>query len=468
MKKSNHKTPKFNVPVAKMALRKGFTWGASTSAYQIEGATGPEYGRGPSIWEKYFAERPHLDHGQVACGHYERMAEDVQMMKKMGLKAYRFSLAWPRIMPEGSGRVNEQGLAFYDSLIDELLAAGIEPYVTLYHWDLPLALGEKGGWTNRETCQHFADYAALCVKRFGDRVKNWATFNEPEVIVAGYIGDGLAPGLSNPKLRVSAGHHLMVAHGLAMRAMREIDSTIKVGIVLNLVPCEAVDSENHAAVKAARTLWERNYGWYLDGLLKAHYPQVVLDEAKEQEFVIQPGDMALMSQKLDMLGINWYLRLVVDSQGAVVPVQGAQTTQMGWEINPKALSRMLKGMQHEYKDLPPIYITENGAAIDDVVSEDGHVHDPVRTSYIYNHLRALEKATKRGMDIRGYFAWSLMDNLEWSLGFGKTFGLVHVDRKSLKRTVKDSGLWYSRLIEKNSNCKKNRKSTRNGKRRGAG
>ncbi|MBS1992213.1 MAG: beta-glucosidase [Cyanobacteria bacterium SZAS LIN-3] len=436
-----------------MALRKGFTWGASTSAYQIEGATGPEYGRGPSIWEKYFAQRPHLDHGEVACGHYERMKEDVQMMKRMGLKAYRFSIAWPRVMPEGYGRVNEQGLAFYDSLIDELLAAGIEPYVTLYHWDLPLALGEIGGWTNREVCYRFADYAALCVKRFGDRVKNWATFNEPEVIVAGYIGDGLAPGLSNPKLRVAVGHHLMVAHGLALRAMREINSEIKVGIVLNLVPCEASDGENAEAVKAARTLWQRNYAWYLDGLFKARYPDVVLQEAKENEFSFEPGDMALISQKLDMLGINWYLRLVVNEKGEVVPVPGARTTQMGWEINPRALSRMLKGMQSEYRDLPPIYITENGAAIDDVVSADGQVHDPVRTSYIYEHLCALEKASKRGMDIRGYFAWSLMDNLEWSLGYGKTFGIVQVDRRTLKRTVKDSGLWYSQLIKRNSKKK---------------
>ena len=272
----------FAAPVRKMALRKGFTWGASTSAYQIEGATGAEYGRGPSIWEKYFAERPHLDHGEVACGHYTRMRQDVQMMKRMGLTAYRFSLAWPRIMPEGHGRVNEQGLAFYDSLIDELLKAGIEPFVTLYHWDLPLALGENGGWTNRQTCYHFADYAAICVKRFGDRVKNWATFNEPEVIVAGYIGDGLAPGLQNPDLRVAVGHHLMVAHGLATAAMRAINKNIEVGIVLNLVPCEADDATSAAAVANARTLWQRNYGWYLDGLLKAHYPDVVLAEAKTQ------------------------------------------------------------------------------------------------------------------------------------------------------------------------------------------
>jgi beta-glucosidase len=457
MTKSKQTKLSFSAPVRKMALRKGFIWGASTSAYQIEGATGAEYGRGPSIWEKYFADRPHLDHGEVACGHYSRMRQDVKMMKSMGLKAYRFSIAWPRVMPEGHGRVNEQGLAFYDSLIDELLKAGIEPYVTLYHWDLPLALGEKGGWTNRQTCYHFADYAALCVKRFGDRVKNWATFNEPEVIVAGYIGDGLAPGLQNPDLRVAVGHHLMVAHGLATTAMRAINKEIKVGIVLNLVPCEAApsgpsgkDASTPEAVAAARTMWQRNYGWYLDGLLKARYPDVVLQEAQAKGFEIQAGDMALISQKLDMLGINWYLRLVVNEKGEVVPVPGAKVTQMGWEINAKALSRMLIGMKSEYKDLPPIYITENGAAIDDVVTPHGHVHDPVRTSYIYEHICALEAATAKGMDIRGYFAWSLMDNLEWSLGFGKTFGLVHVNRKTLKRTVKDSGLWYSQMIARNT------------------
>jgi beta-glucosidase len=458
MKKSKSKKQAFAAPLRKMALAKNFVWGASTSAYQIEGATGPEYGRGPSIWEKYFAERPHMDHGEVACGHYERMVEDVKMIKRMGLTAYRFSLAWPRILPQGTGAVNEQGLAFYDRLIDELLKAGIEPYVTLYHWDLPLALGEKGGWTNRETCRYFADYAALCVKRFGDRVKHWATFNEPEVIIAGYTGEGIAPALKNPDLRVVAGHHLMVAHGMAVQAMRAINKKIKVGIVLNLVPCEPTDKADAQAVAAARTMWQRNYGWYLDGLLKAHYPQVVLDEAREKGFAIEAGDMALMSQKLDMLGINWYLRLVVDGQGKVVPVEGATCTQMGWEIHPKALSRMLISMQAEYKDLPPIYITENGAAIDDVLGADGKVHDPVRTAYIYDHLCALEKAHGKGLDIRGYFAWSLMDNLEWSLGYGKTFGLVHVDRQTLKRTVKDSGQWYGKLIARNSKAGRARKS----------
>ncbi|MBU6455433.1 MAG: beta-glucosidase [Cyanobacteria bacterium REEB67] len=437
-----------------MALGRHFTWGASTSAYQIEGATGPEYGRGPSIWEKYFEDRPHLDHGAVACGHYERMREDVQMMKRMGLTAYRFSIAWPRVMPDGHGRVNEQGLAFYDSLIDELLANGIEPYVTLYHWDLPLALsGENGGWTNRHTCQYFADYAALCVKRYGDRVKNWATFNELEVIVAGYIGDGLAPGLSNPALRVQVGHNLLVAHGLALRAMRAINSEIKIGIVLNLVPVEPANDSKEAAL-AARSLWERGYAWYLDGLFKARYPDVVLAEAQASGVVFEPGDMALISQSIDMLGVNWYLRLVVDEKGAVVPVPGATVTQMGWEINASALSRMLIGMGKEYKGLlPPIYITENGAAIDDVVGEDGHVHDPVRTTYIYDHLCALEKARRKGLDIRGYFAWSLMDNLEWSLGFAKTFGIVHVDRSTLKRTVKDSGRWYAHMIARDRGLK---------------
>ncbi len=449
MKNSKGNKNRFAAPVRKLDLPKKFVWGASTSAYQIEGATGADYGRGPSIWEKYFAERPHLDHGEIACGHYERMVEDVKLMKSMGLTAYRFSLSWPRIMPDGQGKVNEQGLAFYDSLIDELLKAGIEPFVTLYHWDLPLSLGEKGGWINRDTCRYFADYAALCVKRFGDRVKQWATFNEPEVIIAGYTGDGIAPGLKNPDLRVAAGHHLMVAHGMAVQAMRAINKKIKVGIVLNLVPCEANNQDDPQAVAAARAMWQRNYGWYLDGLLKAHYPDVVLDEAREKGFVIEAGDMALMSQKLDMLGINWYLRLVVNGQGQVVPVPGATLTQMGWEIQPKALSRMLIAIKEDYKDLPPIYITENGAAIDDVVSADGRIHDPVRTSYIYEHLRALEKARSRGVDLRGYFAWSLMDNLEWSLGFSKTFGLVHVDRSTLKRTVKDSGLWYGKLIKRN-------------------
>lgn len=432
------------LPVPTLKLPGDFVFGASTSAYQIEGAVDrAKYGRGPSIWEKYFDQRPHLDRGDVACDHYNRMAADVRMIKRMGLDAYRFSISWPRILPDGFGKVNEQGLAFYDRLIDELLKHGIEPYLTLYHWDLPQALEDLGGWQSREVAKYFADFAALAVQRWGHKVKHWCTFNEPEVIVAGYIGGGLAPGMENPALRVKVAHNLMYAHGLAIQAMRAIEPANRYGIVLNLVPVEPL---NEGSRVQARLHWQRNYAIYLDALLKGFYPDVVLDEAEATGAKIQAGDMALICQKLDYLGINWYLRHVVDETGRVIDVPGAEKTQMGWEICAPALTRMLVAMHGEYR-LPPIYITENGAALDDAV-KSGRVRDEHRTRYIRDHIKAIEAAYLKGVNVRGYFAWSLMDNLEWSLGFSKTFGIVHVDRRTLKRTVKDSGLWYRDLIAK--------------------
>ena len=431
-------------PVRPLILPPGFVFGASTSAYQIEGGAGPETGRGPSHWEKYFAHRPHLENGDVACDHYNRMPEDVALMKRMGLDAYRFSLSWPRILPKGTGRRNEQGLEFYDRLVDRLLEAGIEPYATLYHWDLPAALHEDGhGWLNRDTAFHFADYAALASRRLGDRVKNWATLNEPEVIVAGYLGDGLAPGFRLPNKRVNVVHNLMLAHGLGVQALRGAGSDLNVGIVTNLVP---VEPATPAAADVARLRWQRNYGLYLDAILKAQYPDNVLFEAECNRFKIPAGDMAIISQPIDMLGVNWYLRQVVDEKDNVLDVPGADKTLMGWEICPSALSRMLVSMKAEYGSLlPPIFITENGAAIRDAVTK-GKIHDPVRTKYIYDHLCELETAVASGVDVRGYMAWSLFDNLEWSLGHAMTFGLVHVDRTTMKRTIKDSGLWYSKMI----------------------
>jgi beta-glucosidase len=454
--KSNYRFPRFNaaksvVPVRRFALPRDFVFGASTSAYQIEGIAG-DTGRGRSIWEDYFAARPHLDNGEVACDHYNRMKEDVAMIKRMGLKAYRFSVSWPRIIPGGVGAINQKGLDFYSALVDELLANGIEPYLTLYHWDLPSAMEAKGGWRSREVAEHFADYAAVVVRHLGDRVKKWCTFNEPEVIVAGYIGTGLAPGLDDYSQRVRVGHNLMVAHGLAMKRLRAYERSLDCGIVLNLVPAEAADRSPEAAA-AARKHWQRNYSWYVDGILNGRYPDVVLDEAQATGVAICAEDMALINQPIDYLGVNWYLRHVVDGKGQVVSVPGATETLMGWEIHAPALTRMLVAMNKEYK-LPPIYITENGAAIADTL-EAGGVHDVIRTQYIYDHIGALEAASLHGVNLRGYFAWSLMDNLEWSLGYKMTFGIVHVDRQTLKRTIKDSGLWYGATIR--ANTRKNRK-----------
>lgn len=436
------------VPIRKFGFAPGFVYGASTSAYQIEGGVGEETGRGPSIWEKYFADRPHLDHGAVSCDHYNRMEEDVRMMKRMGLKAYRFSISWSRVLPLGKGKVNEQGLEFYSNLVDALLRNGIEPYVTLYHWDLPQALEDEGGWLNRDTAHWFADFAAVIAHRLGDRVKYFGTLNEPEVIVAGYIGEGLAPALQDMSLRVKVAHNLMLAHGLATQALRAIDPNFKIGVTLNLVPAEPADATNPASVNAARRHWQKNYALYLDAILKARYPDVVLDEMCATGAEIRPGDMAIISQRIDYLGVNWYLRHVVDEEGGIVDVPGATKTLMGWEIHAPALTRMLVSMNEEYR-LPPIFITENGAAMPDTFAK-GRVRDVGRMTYIHDHLAALESAVAAGVNIGGYFAWSLMDNLEWSLGYKMTFGIVHVDRNTLKRTVKDSGLWYRDTIKLNT------------------
>jgi beta-glucosidase len=373
------------------------------------------------------------------------MPKDVQLIKRLGLKAYRFSTAWPRVLPIGHGKVNEAGLDFYDRLVDNLLDAEIEPFLTLYHWDLPEALSVKGGWLNRDTGAYFADYAALMVRRLGDRVRRWTTFNEPEVIVAGYIGTGLAPGANDQTLGAQVGHNLLVAHGQALQAIRAIDPALEAGIVLNLVPVEPLTP---AAAPAAQRRWDINYGWYLDALFKASYPDVVLDGKGNGPIAVKPGDMALIAQRMDFLGINYYLRLVVNEQGETCPVPGAKKTQMDWEIYPRALGDMLVDLSQKYR-LPPIYITENGAALDDTVVA-GRIHDADRIKYLHEHLQAIESAIAGGADVRGYFIWSLMDNLEWSLGFAKTFGIVHVHRKTLKRTIKDSGFWYRDVIRANT------------------
>jgi beta-glucosidase len=443
-KKSLRKRVTDDQSVPRYNLAPNFTWGAATSAGQIEGATTSD-GRGESIWDRYFRTHPKLDNGDIACDHYYRMPQDVLLMKQLGLQAYRFSTSWSRVLPDGNGRVNEAGLDFYDRLLDNLLANEIEPYLTLYHWDLPQSLEDKGGWLNRDIGKYFAEYAELMVHRFGDRVHKWTTFNEPEVIVAGYIGQSIAPGLNDPTTGHQVGHNLLVAHGRAMQAMRSVTPALDIGMVLNLVPVDPLDE---AATIAAKDRWDINYGWYLDGLLTASYPQALLAAKDRGPLVIECGDMELISQKLDYLGINYYLRLVVNKLGETCPVPNAKVTQMGWEIHPQSLSKMLIELNGKYR-LPPIYITENGAALDDTII-NGQIHDSGRIDYLHGHLLALADATTAGVDVRGYFAWSLMDNLEWSEGFKRTFGLTYVDRQTLDRTIKDSGLWYRDVILANS------------------
>ncbi|MBY0358573.1 MAG: beta-glucosidase [Candidatus Obscuribacterales bacterium] len=434
-------------------LPANFILGAATSAYQIEGATKAD-GRGPSIWDRFLVD-PHLPHsaatGEIACDHYNRYKQDVALLKKLNLHAYRFSIAWPRVFPQGKGKLNKAGLDFYDRLVDELLAQGITPYTTLYHWDLPLALQDRfDGWLSRITCSAFADYSRAVVAKLGDRVKHWTTFNEPEVIVAGYSTNGLAPGYNQPGIRFHVGHNLMIAHGMAAKAIRSTRSDAQVGIVLNYNNIDPVD-RTLAANAAAHNRFTAAYNWYLQGLLQGSYPDFVENKLLEKVNGIdkwfKESDRSLIRQPLDYLGINYYTRFVVDAEGRDVHDSTQRLTQMGWQIDPFGLARLLDRLNKEFK-LPPLYITENGAALDDQVV-NGEIHDTERTKFIADHLTAIAAVSRLAkVDVRGYFAWSLMDNLEWPLGYAKTFGLVHVDRTNdLKRTIKDSGHFYAQLAQ---------------------
>ena len=424
---------------------KNFIFGAATSAYQIEGAI--EEGRGKSIWESFFEARPELDHGAVAIDHYNLMPEDVQLMQELGLQSYRFSVAWPRIFPDGKGSVNQKGLDFYSRLVDQLLEKNITPNLTLYHWDLPQAMQDIGGWCERDVAYYFGDYVALVADKIGDRVPFWATLNEPEVIVAGYIYDQLAPALNDYSVRMHVLHNLMLAHGIGVQALRTSVPKAKVGVVLNLVP---IDPLNDDAVEAAKNRWFRDYAVYLEAIFKGQYPEVVNSEIVNNKLIIKPGDMQLISQSLDFLGVNWYLRLVVDKNNNIIEVPNAEKTLMGWEIRPEALTRTLTSIWNNY-NLPPIYITENGAALTDTFN-GSEINDQGRKKYIEQHLEAILEAMNNEVNVAGYYAWSLFDNLEWSLGYSKTFGIVHVDRKTMKRTPKLSAKWYQDLIKKHRNA----------------
>ncbi len=433
-----------------MTFPPDFLWGAATAAYQIEGAWN-EDGKGESIWDR-FSHTPgkirDANTGDVACDHYHRYRDDIALMCQLGLKAYRFSISWPRVIPDGCGAVNPAGLDFYDRLVDELLAANIQPFVTLYHWDLPQALQARGGWGNRDVCGYFADYAALMVRRLGDRVRHWATFNEPAVIAfAGHRNGEHAPGLQDEKLALQVAHHLLVAHGLAAQAMRGIDPNLNVGIVIDCWPAECMtDSEEDRAF--AEMIWQTFAGWFLGPLFRACYPPTAFQTYGDKVPAVHPGDMALASQRLDFLGINSYSRLVVKNGEIVRPVPGSEYTEMDWEICAPAFRRMLGRLYREYP-VPPIYITENGAAFPDEVSPDGSVRDPRRIAYLRDHLTQTRLAMNDGVDLRGYFVWSLLDNFEWANGYSKRFGLIFVNYATQQRIVKDSGKWYAQVIARN-------------------
>ncbi len=428
-----------------------FLWGAASAAYQIEGAWNTD-GKGESIWDRFSHTPGRIvdgTTGDVACDHYHLYLQDISLMRRLGLKAYRFSVSWPRVLPLGRGRPNPRGLDFYDRLVDALCAANIEPFVTLYHWDLPQALHEAGGWENRETCRLFADYAALMVKRLGDRVKRWTTLNEPGVIAfEGYLVGEHAPGLQEPRTAYQVAHNLLVAHGFSTQAIRAARRGLEVGIVLNLWPVDPA-SDEPADVAAAEASWEEEEALFLDALFKGQYPAASYDLLGSGIPKICDGDMALIAQDLDFAGINYYSRNIVGAQGRVDAPADAERTEMGWEVCAPALRRLLKCIAHDYR-LPPLYITENGAAFPDVVGPDGKVHDQRRREYLRQHFIETRLAMQEGVDVRGYFVWSLTDNFEWAQGFSKRFGLIHVDYETQERILKDSGEWYARVIA--SNC----------------
>jgi len=437
-------------PIARepLAFPADFVWGVSTSAQQIEGAAAVD-GRGPSIWDAFCTEPGRIKDASnvdIACDHYHRSAQDVDLMRWLGVGAYRFSFSWPRLQPQGRGAWNEAGFAFYDRLIDQLLAAGITPHATLYHWDLPLALDRDiGGWLARDCSAHFADYAAEVARRFGDRLASLATLNEPWCVATlGYETGQFAPGHTSRAEAKQVSHHLLLAHGLAMQAMRTRTNT-QLGIVLNHTPPYPAEP-TEADRRAARLNDGLTTRWYMDPIFLGQYPADVLEHLSADAPRIEAGDLATIRQPLDFLGINFYTRNLVSTRVPPVPAPGALGfTDMGWEIYPQALTQHLLRITREYTP-PPIYITENGMANADVLLADGRVHDVERINYLRLHLHALAQAIAQGADVRGYFYWSLLDNFEWDSGYAKRFGLFHTDYATLQRTAKDSAHWYREFI----------------------
>lgn len=440
--------------MGKIAFPDGFLWGCATAAYQIEGAPSAD-GKGPSIWDRFChtpGNMPNGDTGDVACDHYHRFREDAALMKRLGMQAYRFSLSWARILPQGTGAVNTAGLAFYSGLIDELLAHGIEPIVTLFHWDLPAALDDRGGWLNRESADWFADYARIVFTAFDGRVKKWATLNEPWVVSdGGYLHGTIAPGHRNRFEAPIASHNLMRAHGAAVRVYREIGRH-EIGLVVNIEP-KYPASQSNADVAATRRAAAYMNEHYLDPALKGSYPTELREVFNGAWPAWDAADFDLIRQPIDFVGINYYTRSVTQADETAYPLKASavrQTqstyTETGWEVYPQGLTDTLMWVRERYGDIA-VYITENGAAFyDPPVAEDGRVRDPLRTGYLRSHLLAVHEAIQAGVDIRGYMVWSFMDNLEWSLGYCKRFGIVHVNFETLERTPKDSGAYYARVI----------------------
>ena len=448
---------------------KDFLWGAATSSYQIEGAAN-EDGRGPSIWDT-FCKTPGKvakgDTGDVANDHYHRYPEDIAIMKDLGLQGYRFSFAWPRMFPKGDGVREERGFDFYDRLIDGLLEAGIEPLATLYHWDLPQALQDKGGWVNRDILNHFADYSTAVVERFGDRVKKFSPINEPWVVA--WLGHGIgihAPGILDRHSAFAAAHHTVLAHAASTNAMRAVRSDILTGPVLNQANHVPDDAHDPIQAHAAAIGDAHQNRFWMDAIMHGTYPQILIDTyGDELTSVIKDGDMQAAMVKNDFIGINYYFDNRIGASLGGKPewhsISGlfdldidetprGPLTDMGWPLTPEGLENLLVRWHKEHGDkLPPMYITENGVAYDDGPDASGRVADQRRIDYLQAHLKAVSNAIAQGSPVKGYYQWSLMDNFEWALGYDKRFGIVHVDFETQKRIIKDSGYWYRDQIKNN-------------------
>lgn len=441
-----------------MGFPETFIWGAASAAFQVEGGWDAD-GKGAGIWDTMSDGKiAHGETGKVSCDHYHRYKEDIQLMKEMGLKYYRFSISWPRVLPEGIGRVNEQGLKFYSDLVDELLDAGIEPMITLYHWNLPYALYQKGGWKNREIVDWFAEYVTLIVDALSDRVKYWLTINEPQA----FVGLGYTIGYHAPWERCSEkevaqiSHHVLLAHGTAVKIIRE---HAKIAPAIGMAPtgkCYLPADDRLESIEQAR---KRSFGfetihsvfgnsWWLDPVVFGHYPEDAYRVLGENMPEIMPGDMELIAQPLDFMGINVYQSEAAYGENYEENAYiGAPRTMVNWPVTPDCLYWSIRFFHERYG--LPIMVTENGLASMDWVCLDGKVHDAMRIDYLHRHLLGVKNAIEEGYPVIGYLQWSLMDNLEWADGYDKRFGLIYVDYRTQKRTIKDSGYWYRTVIEQN-------------------
>jgi beta-glucosidase len=439
-----------------------FVWGVATSSFQIEGAT-HEDGRGESIWDRFCAQPGTIEDGTdgtVACDHFHRWRDDVALIASLGVKAYRFSIAWPRVLPTGRGAVNTAGLDFYEQLVDGLLAKGVTPWVTLYHWDLPQALQDRGGWTNRDTVSAFDDYAEAVTRRLGDRVKHWMTHNEPWCIaMLGHARGEHAPGLRDFSQALVAAHHVLLSHGRAVPIIRSGAAGAKVGIVLNLTPGYAA-SGSAADADATRAFDGEFNRWYLDPLHGRGYPRDMVAKYTAEGHqrglaCVRDGDLEVIATPTDFLGVNYYSRAIIRSAAAenaprtIAEPPATQRTDMGWEVYPDGLRQLLTRLRADYAP-KAIVITENGAAYSMEPDETGAVADEPRRAYFEGHLAACHQAIAEGVPLTGYFAWSLLDNFEWAFGYRKRFGLVHVNYTTQARTVKQSGRWFSDVARANA------------------